>query len=164
MAETTVFAELLRQLSAVGSVRRELGRALPSGCPEGCATVLALLGHHGAMRLGRLAELQNVDVSVTSRHVAQLAMQGWIERKPDPADRRSRILRLTSEGRARLAEISEARSRELAARLTDWSNEDVLGLARLLARLRADFDTPWDGQHTYAHPPEDALRSHTPAA
>jgi DNA-binding MarR family transcriptional regulator len=116
------------------------------------------------MRIGTLTKLLSVDVSVTSRYVAHLAMLGWVDRRPDPADRRSRILNLTSEGHARLAELSDARSRVLAARLADWSSEEVLQLARLLARLRADFDAPWNGEHAYAEPSEDARQPHTPAA
>ena len=91
-------------------------------------------------------------------------MLGWIDRRPDPADRRSRILRLTPEGHARLAELSDRRSRELAARLTDWSDEEIRRLARLLSRLRADFDAQRTGQHTFADPSEGARRPRTPAA
>jgi DNA-binding MarR family transcriptional regulator len=152
VAENVLYEELMRQLSAIGSVRRELGRIVPAGCSEGSATVLALLGRHGALRIGKVTELLGVDLSVTSRHVAQLATLGWVDRRPDPADRRSRILRLTPEGRARLAELSEHRSRELAARLADWSDDDIHRLVRLLGRLRAGFDSPWTEPHAAAAP------------
>ncbi|GGJ68696.1 MarR family winged helix-turn-helix transcriptional regulator [Streptomyces brasiliensis] len=164
MAGNALYEELMRQLSAVGSVRRELGRIVPAGCSDGSATVLSVLGRHGAMRIGRLTELLGVDPSATSRHVAHLAALGWVDRTPDPADRRSRILHLTPEGHARLTELSDRRSRELAARLADWGDEDVRRLARLLARLRADFDGQWTGQHTFADPTEDAHHPHPPAA
>ncbi|WP_320782894.1 MarR family winged helix-turn-helix transcriptional regulator [Streptomyces sp. CRN 30] len=140
MAEKALYEELMRQLSAIGCVKRELARILPDGCSSGSATVLALLGRDGDMRIGRLAELLAVDMSVTSRHVTHLTALGWIDRSPDPADRRSRILRLTPEGRARLAELSDRTARLLAARLNDWSDEDVRRLTWLMARLRASFD------------------------
>ncbi|GAA3300959.1 hypothetical protein GCM10020295_43040 [Streptomyces cinereospinus] len=95
MAERAQYEELARQFSAFGAVKREMGRALPPDCPSGSAAVLTLLGRHGDMRMSRLAELLSVDMSVTSRHVAHVAERGWIERSPDPADKRSRILRLT---------------------------------------------------------------------
>lgn len=142
MAEKADYEELLRQLGAAASVRRELGRVLPDGCTGGTATTLALLGRDGEMRVGRLTELLGVDISVTSRHVAHLAAWGWIDRSPDPADRRSRILRLTPEGRARHAALSDRTARELAHRLHDWSDADLHHLTRLLSRLRADFDEP----------------------
>ncbi|MFS4096478.1 MarR family winged helix-turn-helix transcriptional regulator [Streptomyces sp. AF1A] len=139
MAEQRQFEELARQLSAVGAVKRDLGRILPSDCPAGSATVLTLLGRHGDMRMSKLAELLAVDLSVTSRHVAHVAARGWIERHPDPADKRSRILRLTPAGLAQLDELSRRTTCLLAERLSDWTDDEVGQLIRLMGRLRASF-------------------------
>ncbi|GAA2408021.1 MarR family transcriptional regulator [Streptomyces glaucosporus] len=133
------FEELARQLSSIGAVKRGLGRALPQDCPAGSAAVLAALGREGEMRMSRLAELLAIDTSVTSRHVAHVAERGWIERSPDPADKRSRILRLTPAGRRKLAELSECYVRTLAACLADWSDDEVDRLNAMLARLRDGF-------------------------
>ncbi|MEV5310862.1 MULTISPECIES: MarR family transcriptional regulator [unclassified Streptomyces] len=140
MAEQAQYEELVRQFSAFGAVKREMGRILPSDCPAGSAAVLTLLGRHGEMRMSRLAELLSVDMSVTSRHVTHLAERGWIQRSPDPADKRSRILHLTPAGEAQLDELSERTTRLLAERLSDWSDDDVGRLIQLMARLRASFD------------------------
>ncbi|MBJ7902135.1 MarR family transcriptional regulator [Streptomyces sp. NPDC004549] len=139
MAEQAQFEELARQLSAVGAVKRDMGRILPPDCPAGSAAVLTLLGRHGAMRMSRLAELLSVDMSVTSRHVAHVAARDWIERSPDPADKRSRILRLTPAGARQLEELSLRTSRLLAERLSDWTDDEVGQLIRLMTRLRASF-------------------------
>ncbi|MFM9451053.1 MarR family winged helix-turn-helix transcriptional regulator [Streptomyces europaeiscabiei] len=140
MAGQAHYEELVRQLSAIGAVKRVLTRMLPHECPGGSAGVLTLLGRHGEMRMSRLAELLSVDMSVTSRHVAHVAERGWIERLPDPVDKRSRILRLTPEGRAVVSELDRRSSRLMAARLSDWSDDEVAQLARLLGRLRESFD------------------------
>jgi DNA-binding MarR family transcriptional regulator len=140
MAEQAQYEELIRQFSAFGAVRREMGRVMPSDCPSGSATVLTLLDRHGDMRMSKLAELLAVDMSVTSRHVAHVAERGWIERSPDPADKRSRILRLTPTGRDRLDELSRRTCRMLAERLSDWTDDEVGQLTRLMARLRSSFD------------------------
>ncbi|MEV7077915.1 MarR family transcriptional regulator [Streptomyces sp. NPDC093516] len=140
MAEPAQYEELMCQLGAVGAVRRQLDRSLPDGCSGGTALVLALLGREADMRIGRLAELLAVDISVTSRHVAYLAGLGWVTRSSDPADRRSRIVRLTPEGRARLAELSNRTATLLAQRLSDWSEDDLRRLTGLLSRLRTSFD------------------------
>ncbi|MFI2202099.1 MarR family winged helix-turn-helix transcriptional regulator [Streptomyces sp. NPDC020192] len=139
MAERTQFEELARQLSAVGAVKRDLGRILPPECPAGSAAVLTLLGRHGDMRMSKLAELLAVDMSVTSRHVAHVAARGWIERHPDPADKRSRILRLTPAGLAQREELSRRTTHLLAERLADWTDDEVGQLIRLMTRLRASF-------------------------
>ncbi|MEV6167623.1 MarR family transcriptional regulator [Streptomyces sp. NPDC051954] len=139
MAEEAQYEELVRQFSAFGAVKREMGRILPSECPGGSAAVLTLLGRYGDMRMSRLAELLAVDMSVTSRHVAHVAERGWIERSPDPADKRSRILRLTPVGQALLDELSRRTTELLADRLHDWSDDEVGQLTRLMARLRDSF-------------------------
>ncbi|MEU3341373.1 MarR family transcriptional regulator [Streptomyces sp. NPDC006668] len=140
MAERVQYEELMRQFSAFGAVKREIGRIMPSDCPSGSAAVLTLLGRFGDMRMTKLADLLAVDMSVTSRHVAHLAERGWIDRSPDPADKRSRIVHLTPAGLARLEALSERTTQLLAERLADWSDEEVAQLTGLMARLRASFD------------------------
>ncbi|WP_327269045.1 MarR family winged helix-turn-helix transcriptional regulator [Streptomyces sp. NBC_01218] len=139
MAARSQYEELARQLSAIGVVKRALSRVLPSDCPGGSAAVLTLLAQHGEMRISRLAELLSVDMSVTSRHVAHVAERGWIERSPDPADKRSRILRLTSSGHDVLVDLSRRSAEVFAHNLVDWSDEEVGEIVTSLARLNGSF-------------------------
>ncbi|MGH4034663.1 MarR family winged helix-turn-helix transcriptional regulator [Actinomycetota bacterium Odt1-20B] len=139
MAAQRQYEELARQLSAVGAVKRDLARILPHDCPAGSAAVLTLLSRYGEMRMSRLAELLAVDMSVTSRHVSHVAERGWIERSPDPADKRSRILRLTQAGERQMEVLSERSTQLLADRLSDWSDDEVGMLISLMARLRDSF-------------------------
>ncbi|MET9292239.1 MarR family transcriptional regulator [Streptomyces sp. NPDC003077] len=139
MAAQSQYEELARQLSAIGAVKREMGRILPHDCPPASAGVLTLLDTYGEMRMSRMAELLAIDMSVTSRHVAHVAERGWIEREPDPLDKRSRLLRLTPSGRELLAELTRRSTASLARYLEDWSDADVGRLNELLARLRASF-------------------------
>ncbi|MEU0950383.1 MarR family transcriptional regulator [Streptomyces canus] len=155
MAEQARYEELIRQFSAFGAVKREMGRMMPSECPSGSAAVLTLLGRYGDMRMSKLSELLAVDMSVTSRHVAHVAERGWIERSPDPADKRSRILRLTPAGRSLLDQLSRRTCHMLAERMSDWSDDEVAQLTTLMARLRASFDDTRTheirAQHTRTH-------------
>ncbi|MFI8188360.1 MarR family winged helix-turn-helix transcriptional regulator [Streptomyces sp. NPDC085946] len=166
MAGRAQYEELIRQFSAFGAVKRELGRLMPADCPSGSAAVLTLLDRHGAMRTSKLAELLAVDMSVTSRHVTHLAERGWIERSPDPADKRSRILRLTPAGRAQLDDLSLRVTQVLAERLSDWSDEDVGRLTRLMARLRDSFGDCRAAPRTAPPPPSPVLErtTRTPAS
>ncbi|MFI9210649.1 MULTISPECIES: MarR family winged helix-turn-helix transcriptional regulator [unclassified Streptomyces] len=133
------YENLARQVSAIGAVKRGLARTLPADCPGGSAIVLALLHHHGDMRIGRVSELMAVDMSVSSRHVAHTVDRGWVERLPDPADRRSRILHLTPAGDSMLADLDRRLTDMLARTLVEWSDDDVELLTDLLARLRDSF-------------------------
>ncbi|MEV5932475.1 MarR family transcriptional regulator [Streptomyces sp. NPDC052079] len=162
MAQSAQYEELVRQFSAFGAVRREMNRLMPADCHGGSASVLTLLGRHGAMRMSRLAELLSVDMSVTSRHVAHLAERGWIERSPDPADKRSRILRLTPAGQERLDELFRRTTELLAERLGDWSDEEVGRLTQLMARLRDSFGEGRTVPRPAPPAGEEALR--TPAS
>ncbi|MCP9961393.1 MarR family transcriptional regulator [Streptomyces somaliensis] len=139
MASRGRYEELARQIGAVGVVRRGVARVLPTECPGGAAAVLALVDRCGGVRLGRLAELLGVDASVTSRHVAHVVERGWVERSPDPDDRRSRVLRLTPAGRGVLDDLGRRAADLFADRLRDWDDEEVGQLVTLLARLRSSF-------------------------
>ncbi|MFC7306088.1 MarR family winged helix-turn-helix transcriptional regulator [Streptomyces monticola] len=139
MAAQRQYEELARQLSAIGAVKRELARTLPAECPAGAAAVLLLVDKYGEMRMSRLAELLAVDMSVTSRHVAHVTDRGWIDRSPDPDDRRSRILRINPAGKAVLEELSSRYTDALAHYLQDWSDDEVQELSTLLGRLRSSF-------------------------
>ncbi|MGW5420143.1 MarR family winged helix-turn-helix transcriptional regulator [Streptomyces sp. NPDC003943] len=133
------YEALARQVSAIGAVKRGMARSLPADCPGGSAIVMALLHHHGDMRMSRVSELMAVDMSVSSRHVAHTAERGWVERLPDPADKRSRILRLTPAGEDKLAELDARLTAMFAHHLADWSDDDVELLTTLLGRLRDSF-------------------------
>ncbi|MFC9601947.1 MarR family winged helix-turn-helix transcriptional regulator [Streptomyces niveus] len=167
MAAKSQYAELARRLSAVGAVKRGLSRVLPPDCPGGSAAVLTLLERHGEMRMSRLAELLAVDMSVTSRHVAHAAERGWIERAPDLADRRSRILRLTPAGGELLDELARRTTEIFARTLSDWTDDEVGQLNTMLARLREDFGDCRPGRYgsgpSAAPVPSPAAPAPTPA-
>jgi DNA-binding MarR family transcriptional regulator len=133
------YEELARHLSCIGPVRREMARGLPQDCPPASAAVLTLLHKYGEMRMGRLSELLAIDMSVTSRHVSHIEERGWVERYPDPHDGRSRLLRLTGEGRRQLDTLAEATTETLETFLHDWTDEDIAQLNDMLERLRASF-------------------------
>ncbi|HCA88293.1 MAG TPA: MarR family transcriptional regulator [Streptomyces sp.] len=139
MAQQSQYEELARHLSGIGVVKRDLSRILPPDCQAGSTAVLALLRHHGEMRMSRLAEILGTDISVTSRHVAHAVGRGWIDRQSDPLDGRSRLLRLSASGEVLLGEISDRYARTLADTLQDWSEEDIGRLNDLLHRLRTSF-------------------------
>jgi DNA-binding MarR family transcriptional regulator len=141
-AAQTPYRELARQLRAVNLVSRELARTLPQGCPPASAGLLTLLRTHGEMRMSRLTELLGIDMSVTSRHVAHAADRGWIGRRPDPHDGRSRLLYLTALGEQELQELSDRATASLAAHLADWPEEDVVSLTGLLGRLHGCYGGP----------------------
>ncbi|GHB11188.1 MarR family winged helix-turn-helix transcriptional regulator [Streptomyces thermodiastaticus] len=166
MAGQAQYEELVRQLSAVGAVRRDLARIMPPDCPAGSGAVLTILDVHGDMHMSKLAEHLAVDLSVTSRQVAHLVARGWIERLPDPVDKRSRILHLTPAGLDRLDDLFRRTTQLLAERLSDWSDDEVGQLIHLMSRLRESFGDcrPHPGRvHAPADTPVIEETTRTPA-
>lgn len=137
-ATLSQFAELADNLRGVFAVAREVKRVLPPEYPPSSVAVLSAVSRHGDLRMSRLAELLDVDMSVASRHVAHLADRGWIDRLRDPQDKRSRLLRITPQGAEVLRTCSERVAGLLAHQMRDWSEEDVTRFSGLLARLRTD--------------------------
>ncbi|MFC4588659.1 MarR family winged helix-turn-helix transcriptional regulator [Sphaerisporangium corydalis] len=144
MASKESCGELLVRLSDMGTVIKAVKRDLPFVGPRTGLALLVALHRCGELRMGELADLFDVDQSVISRHVADLEERGWVERVPNPRDGRSWYVRLTSDGR-QVTEKSLARVRDLlASTLDDWTDEEIINLAGLLARLRDSFDAHRD--------------------
>jgi DNA-binding MarR family transcriptional regulator len=130
---------LVRGIYAFGAVNREVQRRAVPEYPPACLQALAVLARTDAERVSEIADLLRIDLSVASRQVAVLEAAGWVERAPDPDDRRAQKLDVTDAGRATL---DAAHARMVAAYegvLTDWSDDDLATLSDLLARVRDDF-------------------------
>lgn len=106
------------------------------------------LRDHSGSRVADLAAEFAVGVGAVSKSIDRLAQRGLVARRPNPDDRRSAVLELTTAGLA-LADAADATFRTrlgqiLAAAATP---EQVNAAAQLLAALRAalerdDLGTP----------------------
>jgi DNA-binding MarR family transcriptional regulator len=85
-----IFARIARQLNA---------SATGEGLTPSQASVLGLLGGHGPLSLGELAEMEGLNPTMLSRVVGKLDSADLIRRIPDPADLRSATVEITPAGR-----------------------------------------------------------------
>lgn len=90
-------------------------------------------------RISRLAERIGLDVSTTSRKVAELEAAGLVERTLDPADRRAAVISPTALADDLVARMREARDRAFGQMLAGWDAADRDRLADLLERLVAEM-------------------------
>jgi len=60
--------------------------------------VLAVVGRHGTLSPGQVAEATEMDKVKVSRAAASLIEQGLLSQQADPEDGRARVLRLTAAG------------------------------------------------------------------
>jgi len=98
--------------------------------------VIAILGEGEPMTAQALSDSAAMDKVSVSRAVRTLEARGLVERESNAADRRSRLLRLTADGRRVYDEIAPVALDQEAALLAEFSDEEIEVLAGLLDRLR----------------------------
>ena len=96
----------------VGRLARRLRREIDTDLTPSQLTVLATVHRCGPLTLGELAECERVAPPTITRVVNKLEEQGYLDRLPDPGDRRIVRVRVTAK-----AEALVARARLVKA---DW--------------------------------------------
>ncbi len=100
---------------------------------------LAFLRNNPGSNLTDLAEYIGVSLPSMSKLVDALTFRVFIDRKPDPGDRRRVRLFLTEEGRAVLMKAREAVKANFAAKLSRLDAEELAKVATGLGFLRGLF-------------------------
>jgi DNA-binding MarR family transcriptional regulator len=120
------------RLSAELLVRRLAGTG---GLSLSARAVLSTLAEDGGTRLTRLAASGGITQPAMTQLVGRLERDGLVIRLIDPEDGRGTLVDVTDEGRARLAQIRQTGSDNLAELLTTLSPDDeaTLGLAMRVA-------------------------------
>ena len=114
-------------------LQRELARR--HGVSVGDLFALRRLRDLGETTTARFGEACGVRRSATTDLVDRLESAGLVERCPDPADRRVRIVRLSNAGREALAGRDLVSDSAVAERLRRLSPDELTQLAELLERL-----------------------------
>ena len=91
-------------------------------------------------RISQLADRIGLDISTTSRKVAELEAAGLVVRTLDPGDRRAAVVSTTDRGEELVARVRGARNRAFAQMLAGWDADDRARLADLLERLVEDIE------------------------
>ncbi|MEV7598175.1 MarR family winged helix-turn-helix transcriptional regulator [Kitasatospora sp. NPDC089797] len=107
------------------------------------------LRDHPGARVADLAAEFAIGIGATSKGVDRLERQGWVVRRPNPADRRSSLLDLTDDG-ARLAAAAAATFADRLAELLTGALGDspLTAAAQTLAQLRAALERDQTGTPT----------------
>ena len=104
-----------------------------------------------SVSIRELAALIGMDSTTLVRTLKPLEQHGWIAGEPHPDDRRSRVVRLTDEGRARLAIAApawEAAQAQLRATIGETSALALNGLLDLAGQKLHLDQSPLDGRAT----------------
>jgi DNA-binding MarR family transcriptional regulator len=100
---------------------------------------LHLLGVEAGQRMGELGGRLLIDNSKMTRIVDYLSERGWVERRPDPTDRRAWCVYLTADGEAQRERATEAHQAYLKEQFAILDSEEQEALAGLLVKLRERF-------------------------
>jgi DNA-binding MarR family transcriptional regulator len=108
---------------------------LSPGLHRGAAQPLLRLHRVGVERVSGLAAGLGLDATTVTRHLDDLEARGLITRRPNPADRRATLVRLTPRAVARMDAADADRRARLRELLADWPEADRYEFARLLSRF-----------------------------
>ena len=100
-----------------------------------CYPMLVILRRADAVAMSHLLAELMIEKSTLTRRIDSAARLGLVERIPDPADARARLVALTPAGRARLDDVHAEETEHLRSRVADWDRADIRTLASLLRRL-----------------------------
>ncbi|GAA4227073.1 MarR family winged helix-turn-helix transcriptional regulator [Actinomadura meridiana] len=139
-------AEIERALSRVAHMltrfRQHDRTVVAAGVPVDRAAVplLRVLAEEGPMRPGEMAARLAVEAPHVTRQLQRLEAAGYVERVPDPDDRRCLRVTLSRAGADAVESIRASGRRWISDALADWSPDDRERLAGLVHRMVDDFE------------------------
>jgi DNA-binding MarR family transcriptional regulator len=93
----------------------------------------------GPLSTKALATALNLDASTVTRQVAALEAGGFVDRRPDPNDRRSSSILLTADGREMMAGVEQERRQGIEALVDAWPDSEKAVLGRVLHKLNTSL-------------------------
>lgn len=134
----TTFGFLLKDVSRLHVKRFEqraglLGLTLPE-----CRVLLYLSYEEGATQV-RLAATTDIEPMTLVRMLDRMEADGWLERRSNPTDRRTRHLYFKAKGKALLDEIRQLIDLTRAEALSGITQKNVDLLMKLLEKTRANL-------------------------
>jgi len=111
----------------------------PHGVTRSQWWVLSNLSRHDGMMQTELADILDVGKVTVGGLVERLEQAGWVERRPDAADKRARRVYLTQQSRRFLDGIREAGHEMNELAFHGLSREDRRALFDLLSRIKGNL-------------------------
>jgi MarR family multiple antibiotic resistance transcriptional regulator len=136
----TVFTDLVRVETRLYNAVAEHVKA-EAGVGAGHFELLRYVRDHPDARVADLASAFAIGVGTTSKIADRLEKEGWLERRPNPANRRSSLLALTPEGESvvsRAEPVWQAAIQEILGGAV--TPEELTALSLALGALRSDLE------------------------
>ena len=114
-------------------------QATQHGLTLGHCKVLMMLSRNQGATQAKLAELSETDPMTLVRTLDRMEGDGWLERQPDPEDRRAHRLYLKPAAKPLIEDIQRLGDKARAEVLAGLSNEERLQLLELIERVHANL-------------------------
>ena len=114
-------------------------RAQALGLTRAQWRVLVHLGPRQGINQTSLAEILDLDNVTLSRHIDRLERDGWLERRPDPEDRRAWRLYLAEASRSTLEKMKTLAAETQAAALADLSSDQRALFVEMLVKIKKNI-------------------------
>ena len=136
----TVFGDLVRVETRLYNAVGERLKAA-TGIGAGTFELLRYVRDHPDARVADLACAFAIGVGSTSKIVDRQEKEGWLQRRPNPANRRSSLLTLTRAGES-VVSRAEPVWRAAIQEILGGANTagELMALSRVLGGLRADLE------------------------
>ncbi|MGR3765249.1 MarR family winged helix-turn-helix transcriptional regulator [Rossellomorea sp. NS-SX7] len=140
-ADLQVVADIEKDLRYISSIIKQKGREILSQYTLTPPQFIALqwLFEYGDMTIGDLSNKMYLACSTTTDLVDRMEKNELVERVKDENDRRVVRIHMLKEGERIIEEVIEKRQHYLQSVLEDFSEEEVLGLNRNLAKLHQEM-------------------------
>lgn len=136
----TVFTDLVRVETRLYNAVAERLKS-ETGVGAGHFELLRHVRDHPGARVADLASAFAIGVGATSKIVDRMEKEGWLERRPNPANRRSSLLALTAAGESVVSRAEPAWQAAIQEILGEAVTSDELtALAPTLGALRSDLE------------------------
>ncbi|WP_433211041.1 MarR family winged helix-turn-helix transcriptional regulator [Microtetraspora malaysiensis] len=110
------------------------------GLSVGVRAVLNMLRENGPMTVPQMGRAQALSRQFVQRMVNDAAARGLVESVPNPAHKRSLLIRLTGEGRAAITAVFDRERAVLRQVGGDLTDDDITACIRVLSRLLRHLD------------------------
>jgi MarR family transcriptional regulator, multiple antibiotic resistance protein MarR len=135
-----VFTDLVRVETRLYNAVAERVKA-EAGVGAGHFELLRYVRDHPDARVADLASAFAIGVGTTSKIVDRLENEGWLERRPNPANRRSSLLALTPAGESVVSRAEPAWQAAIHEILGGTvTSDELMSLSLVLDALRSDLE------------------------
>lgn len=114
-------------------------RARHLGLTRAQWSVIAVLSQNEGVKQAALADLLEIEPITLCRQIDRMEEGGWIERRPDPHDRRARLPHLTAKAHAILEQGRELATGVYAEALAGLPPDTEALLVGILSHMRANL-------------------------